>query len=210
MPLQRITQENSGLDHKEWQLMKSLNTPAKIQDFLNSLKFNFEDKGETNYSVRYVLKHRKAQCFEGALLGAAALWIQGHKPLLLDLKTVRPDFDHVVALFKVDGFWGALSKTNHSVLRYREPVYKSVRELAMSYFHEYFLPSGKKTLRSYSKPFDISKYGNIWMVSEEDLAWLAHELDKSPHIKILTSKQIGNLRTADRVEIKAGELSEYT
>ncbi len=206
---QRITQQSSGLDHKEYQLLKRLNTPAKIQDFLNAQPFNFEKKGETHHSVRYTLKAGQSHCFEGALLAAAALWINGHKPLLLDLKTVRPDFDHVVALFQRDGHWGALSKTNHAVLRYREPVYKNIRELVMSYFHEYFLWSGKKTLRSFSKPFDLSKLGTYWLTTEENLADLAHLLDTSPHTKILSLKQIRNLRQAEPIEIKAGKIIEY-
>jgi len=205
----RLTREASGLDHKSWRLLKHLNTPAKIQDFINSLKFNFERKGETHRSVLDTLRYKEAHCFEGALVAAAALWIQGHKPLLLDLKSVRPDFDHVVALFKINGFWGAISKTNHAVLRYREPVYKSVRELSMSYFHEYFLRDGRKTLRSFSKPFDLSKYGTEWITTKDNLAWLAHELDKSPHTQVLSPKQIKNLRKADKIEIKAGEITEY-
>ncbi|MBI2086649.1 MAG: hypothetical protein HYT69_00510 [Candidatus Zambryskibacteria bacterium] len=209
MPIQPLNLKKSGLDHKEWQLLKKLNTPAKIQDFLNSLKFNFEKEGETNSSVSLTLKRRKAQCFEGALLAAAALWVQGQKPLLLDLKTIRPDFDHVVALFREGKCWGAISKTNHAVLRYREPVYKSAGELAMSYFHEYFLPSGKKTLRNFSKPFDLSKHGTAWLTTKENLTSLAYKLDHSPHTRILSSKQIKDLRKADPIEIKAGEIREY-
>lgn len=209
MPSPRLSREFSGLDHKEWQLLKRLSTPAKVQDFLNSLRFNFEKQGETHRSVKGVLKHKEAHCFEGALLACAAFWIQGQKPLILDLKTVRPDFDHVVALFKINGHWGAISKTNHAVLRYREPVYKSIRELAMSYFHEYFLNDGRKTLRSFSKPFDLSKYGNEWLITKENLAWLAYELDQSPHTKILSPKQIKGLRRADKIERKAGEAVEY-
>src|ERR1700733_9427348 len=128
--------------------LKKLSTPAKIQDFLNSLPFNFEKKGETCRSPKASIEADTAHCFEGALIAAAALSLRGQKPLLLDLKASGKDMDHVVALFKRDGKWGAISKTNHAVLRYREPVYASVRELAMSYFHEYFLPSGVKTLRS--------------------------------------------------------------
>src|SRR3989344_151560 len=201
MRTQPLTEQKSGLDHKEWLILKSLSTPAKIQDYLNALPFNFEKRGETHHSVKYTLKAGRAHCFEGALVAAAALWIKGQRPLLLDLKTVRPDFDHVVALFKVDGCWGAISKTNHAVLRYREPVYKNIRELVMSYFHEYFLWSGKKTLRSYSKHFDISKYGTEWLITTENLADLAHLLDTYPHTKILTPKQIKNLRKAELIEI---------
>ena len=207
--------EKSGLNSREWKILKKLSNPKKIQDFLNSLPFNFEKRGETNMSVRRSLSLGHVHCFEGALVAAAALWIRGEVPLLLDLKTVRPDLDHVVALFKRDGYWGAISKTNHAVLRYREPVYRDVRELAMSYFHEYFLPkglsspAGKKTLRSFSKPFNLAKHGMGWLTDEEDLFDLAHALDISPHIKILSHKQIRNLRLADKIEIKSGEITEY-
>ncbi len=137
--------------------LRKLRTPAQIQDFLNRLPFNFEKHGQTHNSVAVALKKKKAHCFEGALIAATALQMQGWRPLLLDLKTVQPDFDHVVALFKEGKYWGAISKTNHNVLRYRDPIYLSVRELAMSYFNEYFLANGKKTLRKYSKPFDLSR-----------------------------------------------------
>jgi hypothetical protein len=187
---------------------KRLTTPAKIQDFLNTLSFNFEKNGETCRSVTQSLKARTAHCFEGALIAAAALQNLGHKPLLLDLKTTPDDYEHVVALFVVDGYWGAISKTNHAVLRYREPVYKDIHELVMSYFHEYFLKNGKKTLRSYSKPFDLTKFGNEWIDSPEPLWHIDQALDRSRHISILTKKQITRLRKADRIEIKAGELTE--
>ena len=201
--------KSSGLDKNEWLILKKLSTPAKVQDFINTLPFNFEKEGETHHSVRFTLKAGHAHCFEGALIAAAALWIKGEKPLLLDLKTVRPDFDHVVTLFQRDGHWGAISKTDHAVLRYREPVYKSIRELSMSYFHEYFLATGKKTLRSFSKPFDLSSFGTEWLTTKENLASIAYYLDHSPHTKILSSKQIKNLRKAELIEIKAGEITEY-
>jgi len=199
----------SRLDKEEWQVLKKLSTPQKIQDFLNLLPFNFEKRGQTHRSVRYALKHKQAHCFEGALIAASALWIGGRRPLLLDLVTVPGDFDHVVVLFKEDGAWGAISKTNHAVLRYREPVYRNVRELVMSYFHEYFLDNGKKTLRTYSRPFDLSRLSTGWLITEEDLVSLAHKLDRSPHQKILSLRQIKNLRKAEEVEIKAGKIVEY-
>lgn len=209
MKTQPLSFKESGLTKEEWKMLKKLSSPSKIQDFLNALPFNFEKHGEPHRSVRGTLRHKEAQCFEGALLAAAALWVRGQKPLLLDLKAVRPDSDHVVALFQVDGCWGAIGKTNHAVLRYREPVYKTVRELVMSYFHEYFLWSGKKTLRSYSKPFDLSKLGTEWLTTTENLASLAHLLDSSPHTNILSAKQIKNLRKAEPIEIKAGKLVQY-
>lgn len=201
------------MNHKftkiESNLLKKLNSPKKIQDFLNSISFNFEKSGETIMSPRNVLKEKKAHCLEGALLAAAAFWVNGEKPLLMDIKTTADDFEHVVALFKKFGRWGAISKTNHVVLRYREPVYKTPRELAMSYFHEYFLQSGKKTMRSFSKPFNLSKLGDYWLTSEEDLWEISEKLDKVPHENILSKEMVQFLRKADKIEIKAGGLTEW-
>src|SRR3989344_6349937 len=116
-------------DIKEFKIFKKLNSPSKIQDFLNEIPINFEKKGETCKSPLVVLKSNNAHCIEGAMLASAALWYHGEKPLLLDLKTSNDDEDHVVALFKANNRWGAISKTNHAVLRYRDPIYLSVREL---------------------------------------------------------------------------------
>lgn len=189
--------------------LKKLKNPQQIQDFLNTLPFNFEKRGETYRGVVRTLESGEAHCFEGALVAAYALKQMGYKPLLLDLRASNKDIDHVVALFKKDGFWGAISKTNHAVLRYREPIYKSVRELAMSYFHEYFLKNGQKTLRSFSKPFNLDKSKIDWVNSNEQLFELMEKLDNSPHLDILTNKQIKNLRKADKIEIKTGEIVEY-
>ena len=142
-----------GWSSTEERVFKKHSTPAKIQDYINSIPINYEKSGETCMSPRLVLEKRLAHCMEGAMLAAAILEYHGHKPLVMDLRTIKPhDNDHVVALFKERGKWGAISKTNHAVLRYREPVYLTVRELAMSYFHEYFLDNGLKTLREYSVP----------------------------------------------------------
>lgn len=187
--------------------LKSLNTPAKIQDFLNKLPFNFERGGETYRSVEETLRAKTAHCFEGALVASAALELMGEKPLLMDLRTAKGDVDHVVALFRRGKYWGAISKTNHAVLRYREPVYESLRELAMSYFHEYFLNNGQKTLREYSKPFDLSKTRHDWLSSKEDLFELVDELDNSPHERLIPKGL--KLRRADKIETKAGQITEY-
>src|SRR3989344_2264076 len=192
---------------KEKALLKKLNTPAKVQNFLNGLKFNFEESGETLKSPLYTLRARRAHCFEGALLGAYILSRYCHlgfPPLILYLKTTKEDYDHVIAPFKVNGFWGALSKTNHAVLRYREPVYKNIRELVMSYFHEYFLDNGQKTLRAYSKPLSLNIFEKDWPVLRGDLWGIDEELDKIKHFSILQKTAVRNLRKADRVEIRAG------
>lgn len=143
---------------QETKLFKKLDTPKKIQDFLAfKIRHNPAKDGVECRSPRRVLREGKAHCMEGALLAAAILEFHGQKPLVLDLRSTSRDLDHVVALFKQFGRWGAISKTNHAVLRYREPIFRSVRELVLSYFHEYFLDSGKKTLREYSAPFDLRR-----------------------------------------------------
>lgn len=199
-----------GFNRAELAILKILNTPAKIQDWVQALPFNFETKIESCMSPRRVLREGTAHCAEGALLAAAALWVNGEPPLLLDLRSNHRDFDHVVALFKRAGRWGAISKTNHAVLRYREPVYASVRELAMSYFHEYFLDDGQKTLRAFSKPYDLRGCAwPDWAVADYDLWDLIKDLDDSPHTIIADNKTIRQYRRADSVEIAAGKIVEW-
>lgn len=197
----------SVFDKKDLAKIQKLNSPQKVQDFINKIKINFEEEGDTYMSPVDVLQKNKAHCLEGAVLAAVIFWYHGQKPLLLDLKTTKDDHEHVVALFKKDGYWGAVSKTNHAVLRYREPIYKTIRELALSYFHEYFKDNGKKTLRSFSDAFDLSKLDyDEWLTGEDWMWQLVYDLDHSKHHQILSKKQIKNLRSADLVEIKAGKL----
>lgn len=196
---------------KETAVFRTLNTPAKIQDFLNKIPANFEKNGETVYSPRCVLQERKAHCMEGAMFAAAALRFQGYKPLVVDLASTKNDDDHVIAVFKKNGHWGAISKTNHAVLRYREPVYKTIRELAMSYFHEYFVNDNRqKTLRSYSLPVDLSRFDKQgWMTATEDVWYIPEYLFTVPHQQILSRSQISLLRKADPIEVRAGKLVEW-
>ncbi|MBI3888911.1 hypothetical protein HY311_03950 [Candidatus Nomurabacteria bacterium] len=198
-----------GFTQKEKALFQKLNTPSKVQDFLNSLKFNFERGGETLKSPLFTSRHKNAHCFEAALLGAYMLSLQGFKPYLVHLKSTIEDYDHVIAPFKIGGFWGALSKTNHAVLRYREPIYKNIRELAMSYFHEYFLNSGEKTLRQYSELFNLNNLNKDWVTREGNLWDIDKKLDKIKHYDIVPKVYIKKLRKADNLEIKAGKIVEW-
>jgi hypothetical protein len=151
-----------------------------------------------------VLNKNKAHCIEGAFLAAAIIWVNKlGEPLVVDMRGEEWDWDHVIAVFKKDGKFGAISKTNHAVLRFREPVYRDLRELIMSYFHEYIDDKGKgvKTLREYSDILDLSIFGKDWIVSKQDL-WEIHDfLDKVKHYKVISKKQIENLRKADKIEI---------
>ena len=210
IPMSKFREFRGSLSPSESRLFTRLNSPAKIQDFLNSLPFNHERHGETYMSPRRMIAAGRAHCFEGALFAAAVLMYHGHKPLLLDLQTTSDDQDHVVALFREGKYWGAISKTNHAVLRFRDPVYASVRELALSYFHEYFLSNGKKTMRAYSDPFDVSKLPiESWLTAEDDLIDMVNALDESPHHDVVSKDLVKRLRKADEIEIKTFDSVEW-
>lgn len=200
-----------GLNREEISVIRRLDTPIKIQNFINQIPRNFESTGETYLSPRRVLREWRAHCFEGALLAAAAFWFHGERPLILDLRSSRRDLDHVVALFQRRGLWGAISKTNYAVLRYREPIYRNVRELALSFFHEYVYPDdGSKTLRAFSQePFDLSRYGDKWVTEEKNLRYMIKDIDNTPHEDIISKAMIRQLRRAEPIEIEMGKLVEW-
>ncbi len=199
-----------GLSSEELAVLKKLDTPEKIQDFLDDMPSNLSRYSESCSSPRMALRKGRAHCIEGAFIAATALWLHGERPILMDLKAIDPDFDHVVTLFKRDGHWGAISKSNHPVLRYRDPIYRTLRELALSYFHEYvYVKTGDKTLRSYSRPFSLKRFGTEWITSEEHLWDIAEALDESPHYALLTKEQEKCLRKATDVERQAGRLQEW-
>ena len=201
----------SILNQSELAFLARLNSPQKIQDYLDSLPINFELLGETYMSVRRTIRLQTAHCLEGALLAAAALAYHGERPLLMDFRTVPEDEDHVVAVFKQNGYWGAMSKTNHAILRYRDPIYKSPRELAASYFHEYLMwEDGRKTLREYSIPLDMWRYDPAtWLVSDGELFWLAEDLDGIKHFPLVPKKNLKLLRRANKFEIDTIRATEW-
>jgi len=198
-----------GLTKAEFAVLRRLSTPRKIQDFLCTLPSNFEIGGQTCLSVREVLRQRRAHCIEGAMLAACALWVHGEPPLLLDLRAER-DYDHVVALFRRNGCWGAISKTNPPLLRWRDPVYRSLRELAMSYLHEYANRRGQKTLRSYAGPFDLRRVApDVWITNGKNCWEAGDRLDEMRHYPLMTKRQARALRLRDAMERKAGALLEH-
>jgi hypothetical protein len=204
------------LSPDERRVISKLNSPKKIQDFLEALPQNFPSDREGILPPAKILKERRAHCIEGAVLAATSLAYHGREPLLMDLQAADDDDDHVVALFKEGKYWGAISKTNHPVLRWRDPIYASVRELAMSYFHEYFLWKerngklmGKKTLRTYSKPFDLRRYKPERYWNVKDLDWLAEDLDVSPHYPMVPKGMQKFLRNATKIETVAMEMTEW-
>jgi hypothetical protein len=205
--------EDLGLTPAEFALLQRLDTPQKIQAFLYELKQNFELGGDTCRPVREVLRRRRAHCIEGAMLAGCALWVHGEPPLLMDMRAVR-DFDHVVALFRRHGRWGAISKTNGIGLRGRDPVYGSLRELAMSYFHEYTNRRDHKTLREYSVPFDLRRVEpKVWITGDmqgSKHAWfVAEELDRIKHFKLVDGRHLRAVTRRDPFERRASALLQY-
>jgi hypothetical protein len=194
-------------DRRERQILRSLNTPAKIQRFLDrELGYNTEPDGDTCHSPRMTLRKGVAHCMEGALVAATALRAQGHPALLVDLEAVR-DTDHVLAVYRVAGRWGSVAKSDYSGLRSREPVYRNIRELVMSYFEHYFNPAGEKTLRAYSRPVNLSRFDRIeWETREGDVWEIPNHLCDIPHTSILDRSIERRLAKMDERLYKAGRL----
>jgi len=197
-----------GFSEKEQRILSKLDTPKKIQDYVDRLEYNLEEKGETFYSPRDVMKHGKADCVESAVFAAAALRFHGFPPLLLDLKANSRDSDHVLAVFRHNGCWGAMGKSKYTFFAYREPVYRTIRELAMSYFELYFNYRGEKTMRSFSaRPLNLARFDDKeWMTSKKHLFYIATYLDKIPHEKILKRGTAASLRKVTPLDKEAGEL----
>ena len=197
-----------GLTADEGHILRALRTPRHIQEFLVSVPTNFETSGASLLSVRGVLRQRHAHCIEAAFLAACALWLQGERPLLMDLQA-KGDSDHVVALFRHDGCWGAISKSNHVWLRWRDPIYRSLRELAMSYFHEY-VHAERKTLRTYSRAFDLSRYAPEDWITNADHCWqVGADLDDTRHYSLITPAQARRLAPRDSMELRADDLVQF-
>ena len=199
-----------GLTPREYQALKRLGTPPRIQAFLNAIPTNHEIGGETVLSVREVMRQRRAHCIEGAMLAAAALWVSGDPPLVMHLDCDTSDYPHVIAVFRRGGAWGAISKTNGAPLRYRDPIYRTLRELSLSYFHEYSNKRGHKTLRSYSAPFDLRRIPPGEWVTSAKSCWKTHDrLAELRHYALITPRQERLLVKRDRFERKASKIVEH-
>jgi hypothetical protein len=195
----------NDFDLRERKILRALTTPTRIQEFLDcEIAYNIEPNGDTCYSPRTVLREGVAHCMEGAMVAALALRLIGHPPLLVDLEAVR-DSDHVLAVYRVGGFWGAIAKSDYSGLRSREPVYRTIRELVMSYFEHYFNPEGEKTLRTYSRPVNLRRFDSIeWMITTDEVWEIPNHLCDIPHTRILTPAMQRRLAPMDRRLYRAG------
>jgi hypothetical protein len=207
--MKRASREALGLTRAEFAILRRLDSPLKIQRYLFGLRQNFEPKGDTCRSVQRVLREGNAHCIEGAMLAACALWVHGEPPLLMDMRAER-DYDHVVALYRRHGRWGSLSKTNGATLRSRDPVYKTLRELAVSYFHEYYNKRHHKTLREYSRPYDLRRADPAVWVTGVKNAWAIPEaLDALRHYRLVERRHLKSVARRDPFERKVGNLLQY-
>lgn len=190
---------NSG----EKKFLEIFSNPWSVQEYLDSIDYNPDYECR---SPRYVMERKKAHCFEGALFASAVLDYLGYKPLIVDMKAWNDD-DHVIAVFRENGYWGAIAKSNFTTLRFREPVYRSLRELIMSYFDFYFNVNGEKTLRSYSLPFDLTAFNSRnWATTDEDLEYIGDKIESLHHFPVVNDKMIENLNRASKSMLSAGLL----
>jgi hypothetical protein len=192
-----------GFSRGEIRALRALGTPHGVQRALDAMPYHL---ASTAWSPRRVLHEGTAHCLEGAVFAAAALRVLGFPPLLLDLEAVQ-DTDHVLAVYRVRGHWGAIAKSNFAGLRYREPVHRSLRELAMSYFEGYINLRGDRTLRAYSRPVNLARFDRRrpgWMTSDGDLWWIAEHLVGVAHTPLLRPAMIQQLHRVDRRSLDAG------
>ena len=183
--------------------LDKLASPMAIQQFLDSIPYS----DDPFYRCpRRVLKDRKAHCYDGALLAAAALRRLGHRPLLLDLRAVRDD-DHLLAPFRQHGRWGAVAKSNFVGLRFREPIHRDLRELVLTYFEDYYNVAGEKTLRSYSGVLDVGGFDRVdWLTRDEPMNAIAARLDSARHYRLLAPARERALNPKDKRSYEAGML----
>ena len=197
----RNGREQFGLTPDAVRTLRSLKTPAGIQKFIDSLEYQY---GDTAWSPQRTLRERKGHCLEGALLAAAALRVNGHPPLLVDLEAVHDD-DHVVAAYRENGLWGSIAKSNFAGLRFRAPIYRTVRELALSYFEHYYNLRGERTLRAYSRPVNLARLDQQhWMTSESDVWCVPELLIAAQHYPLFPHKVARALPRLDRRSFEAG------
>ncbi|MBZ5588612.1 MAG: hypothetical protein LAO05_08615 [Acidobacteriia bacterium] len=186
---------------RELAILDRLRSPQAIQGFLDRIEYSADPFYR---SPRRVLRDRKAHCFDGALFAAAAIRRLGHRPLVVDLRAENDD-DHMIAVFRHGGRLGAVAKSNFVGLRYREPLFRDLRELVLSFFEDFYNVARQKTLRSYSVPLDLTRFDAVrWETSEEGLELIAERLDSARHFGVLTRRQAGELAPVDVRRYRAG------
>lgn len=193
---------SASLTPAEAEFLAGLDTPLKIQAFLDTLLYSAEDRYRCPLTV---LRDRSAHCYDGAVFAAALLRRLGHRPRILDMLPNDRDDDHLLALFQRDGCWGALAKSNFSGLRYREPIHRTLRELVLSYFEDYFNSAGEKTLRAYTVPLNLARFDRLgWEIHDDALDAIADRLDQIRKVLLLTPAMVAGLAPVDPRSLAAG------
>jgi hypothetical protein len=196
-----IQQFEATLNKKQQKLVSSLTSPLAIQQFLDTIPYSSEDIYRCPLRV---LRDNVGHCFDGALFAAAMLRRLGYPPLIVYMFAERDD-DHLLAVYQRNGYWGTVAKSNCVGLRYREPIYRSLRELVMSYFDDYFNIEGEKSLRGYTVPIDLAQYDHLnWMTTDPGLDTIAEELDQRRKFKVLTKDMVAHLAPVDKRSYDAG------
>jgi hypothetical protein len=200
----KITTLDQSLSEPERQILDQLTSPIKIQNFLDDLTYS----ADTFYRCPLrVFRDRTAHCFDGALFAAATLRRIGHPPLILDMIPNDRDDDHLLALCKHGRHWGSVAKSNFVGLRFREPIHRTLRELVMSYFEQYYNVAGEKTLRGFTVPLNLKSFDKwSWMTSDDNLDRIAKRLDAIRRTDILAPSMIDTLSKIDERSYKAGML----
>ena len=195
-----------GLTRGETALLRRLSTPDKVQRYLDGLTYNLEKGGDTVRSPRRVIRDRTAHCAEGAFFAAAAFRVNGRPPLIVDLEADNDD-DHVLAVYRDRGLWGSVATSKFSGLRFRTPVYRTIRELVMSYFEDYFNWDGERTLRACSRALSLARFDRInWMTAEGDLWPVVEWLAVVRHTPLVGRAVANRLPRVDRRSYRAGVL----
>ncbi len=196
-----MNSDHFGFTPKELRKLRSLKDPHGIQRFLDDMPYHLADTG---WSPRVVLRENTSHCFEGAMFGAAALRVNGYPALVMDLEAEN-DTDHVIAIYRQHGHWGAIAKSNYTGCRYREPVYRSLRELALSYFEVYFNLRRERSLRTFSRPVNLARFDDLqWMTTEKPLWFVAEYLFTIRHFNLLRPGMSKRLHRLDLRSFKAG------
>jgi hypothetical protein len=189
-----MTSDHLGFTPKELRKLRALKNPYGIQRFLDDMPYHLED---TAWSPRVVLREGTSHCLEGAMFAAAALRANGFPPLIMDLEAEH-DTDHVVAIYRMGGHWGAVAKSNYTGCRWREPVYRTLRELALSYFNIYFNMRRERTLRTFSRPVNLARFDRQqWMTTEKPIWFIVDYLFTIHHYKLLRPETLQHLHRID-------------
>jgi len=200
-----MNKETIGFTPRELRKLRSLRDPHGIQRYLDDMPYHLAD---TAWSPRRVLAENTSHCFEGAIFGAAALRVNGFPPLILDLEADR-DTDHVLAIYRVEGHWGAVAKSNYTGCRFREPVYRTIRELALSYFNIYFNLRKERTLRRYSRPVSLARFDQLeWMTTAKPIWFIVYYLLEIPHYRLFDGRIASRLHCVDERIYRAETLGK--